>query len=58
MGVGRSSEEEGAERRRSTGHVIFLAYNVRGAVDGLLAHARAREDSARAIMTCCGKSQS
>ena len=56
-GVG-SSEEEGAARRGSTGHVIFLAYSVRGAVDGLCAHARAREDAARAIMKRCGKSQS
>ena len=58
MGVGRSSEEEGAARRGSTGHVIFLACSVRGAVNGLCAHARAREDSTRAIMKCCGESQS
>ena len=58
MGVGRSSEEEGAARRGSTGHVIFLAYSVRGAINGLCAHARAREDSTRAIMKCCGESQS
>jgi hypothetical protein len=45
-GVG-SSEEEGAARRGSAGHVIFLAYSVRGAVDGLCAHARAREKMLR-----------